>query len=111
MVQVSITVGLICWVITAFLLATMLGAMFSPDKEKLTTRIILSTVFFIPCVFLVPLSFAAFFLLATMCFIIGITIFGVRTALELLVDGIPEMDDEGNIIQKETPVPPTAPWV
>jgi hypothetical protein len=111
MVQVSITVGLVCLIITAFLLATMLGAMFSPDKEKFTTRIILSTLFFIPCLLLVPLSFAAFFLLATMSFIVGITIFGIRTALELLVDGIPEIDDEGNIIQKETPVPPTAPWV
>jgi hypothetical protein len=111
MVQVSITVGFVCWVITAFLLATMLGAMFSPDKEKLTTRITLSTLFFIPCLLLVPLSFAAFFLLATMCFIVGITIFGIRTALELIVDGIPEIDDEGNIITKESPVPPTAPWV
>jgi len=111
MVQVSITIGVVCLIITAFLIATMLGAMFSPDKEKFTTRIILSTLFFIPCLLLVPLSFAAFFILATMFFIVGITIFGIRTALELLVDGIPEIDDEGNIIQKETPVPPTAPWV
>ena len=111
MVQVSITVGLVCLIITAFLLATMLGAMFSPDKEKFTTRIILSTLFFVPCLLLVPLSFAAFFLLATMSFIIGIPKFGIRTALELLVHGIPEIDDEGNIVQKDTPVPPTAPWI
>ena len=111
MVQVSITVGVVCWIITAFLLATMLGAMFSPDKEKFTTRVILSTLFFIPCLLLVPLSFAAFFILVTIAFIVGITIFGIRTALELLVDGIPEIDEEGNIVTKEVPIPPTAPWV
>lgn len=108
MVQVSFTVGVICWVITAFMVATMLGAMFSPDKEKLITRVVLSTLFFIPCLLLVPLSFAAFIILVTIAFIIGITIFGVRTALELIVDGIPEVDDDGNIVEIKSP---TAPWV
>jgi len=109
MVQVSITVGVVCWVITAFMAATMLGAMFSPDKEKLITRVILSALFFIPCLLLVPLSFAAFIILVTIGFIVGITIFGVRTALELVIDGIPEMDEEGNIVERQTS--PTAPWV
>jgi uncharacterized membrane protein len=111
MVQVSITVGVVCWIITAFLLATMLGAMFSPDKEKLTTRVVLSILFFIPSLLVVPLSFAAFFILVTIFFIIGITIFGVRTALELIVDGIPEIDEEGNLVERKTPASFTAPWV
>ena len=108
MVQVSITVGVVCWVITAFMAATMLGAMFSPDKEKLINRIILSTLFFIPCLLLVPLGFAAFIILSAIAFIIGITIFGFRIALELIVDGIPEMDDDGNFVERPSP---TAPWV
>jgi len=108
MVQICFTVGLICWIITSFMLTTMLGAMFSPDKEKLTTRVILSSLFFIPCLLLVPLGFAAFIILTVIAFIIGITIFGVRIALELIVDGIPEMDDKGNIVERPSP---TAPWV
>ena len=100
--------GVLCWVIISFMRATMLGAMFSPDKEKLVIRIILSSLFFVPCVLLVPLGFAAFIILTIIGFIIGITIFGIKIALELLVDGIPEMDDDGNIVERTTS---TAPWV
>jgi len=108
MVQICFTVGLICWIITSFMFTTMLGAMFSPDKEKLTTRVVLSSLFFIPCLVLVPLGFAAFIILSAIAFIIGITIFGFRIALELIVDGIPEMDDNGKIVERSSP---TAPWV
>jgi hypothetical protein len=46
-----------------------------------------------------------------MSFIILISIFGIRTAIELVRDGVPEMDDDGNIIEKKAPTAPTAPWV
>jgi len=46
-----------------------------------------------------------------MLFIVGISIFGIRIALELIVDGIPEMDEDGNYIEKEEVIKPTAPWV
>ena len=108
MVQISIIVGVICWIMTSFMTTAMLGAMFSPDKEKLTTRVVLSLLFFIPCLLLVPLGIAAFIILAAIAFIIGITIFGFRIALELIVDGIPEMDDDGNFVKRSSP---TAPWV
>ncbi len=92
------------------MLAAMIGAMFAPDKPKLTSRCILSGVLFLPALALVPLSFAACILLFTIAFILGITVWGTRIALELIVEGIPEMDDEGNVVES-SPSPNTAPWV
>ena len=57
----------------------------------------------------VPLGFAAGILLAIIAFIVCVTIYGVRIICELIKDGIPEMDDDGNIIEKETTVSP--PWI
>ena len=106
-----IIVGIICWVITSVLMAAMFGAMFSPDKEKFTSRVIISSLLLVPSLAIVPLSFAAFIILCIMSFIILISIFGIRTAIELVRDGVPEMDDDGNIIEKKAPTAPTAPWV
>ena len=111
LLNTCITVGIICWFITAILMAATLGAMFAPDKEKFISRVVFSFLFLIPCVAVVPLSFAAFILLSIMLFIILISIFGIRTAIELVRDGVPEMDDDGNIIEKPVEVKPTAPWV
>ena len=109
LVEVSVFVVILCWAISAIMLAAMFGAMFTPDKEKFTTRIIISCLLLVPSIVIVPLSFASFILLSIMCTVLGLTIFGVRIALELLRDGIPEMDEDGNFIEKE--VGPTAPWV
>ncbi len=111
LLNTGIIVGIICWIITSVLLAAMFGAMFSPDKEKITSRIIISSLLLVPSLAIVPLSFAAFIILSIMCFIVLISIFGIRTAVELVRDGVPEMDDDGNIIEKKTPIAPTAPWV
>ena len=111
LINTCIIVGIICWVITSVLMAATLGAMFAPDKEKLISRIIFSFLFLIPCVAVVPLSFAAFILLSVLLFIILISIFGIRTAIELVRDGVPEMDDDGNIIEEKPQTNPTAPWV
>ncbi len=111
LLNTGIIVGIICWIITSVLLAAMFGAMFSPDKEKITSRIIISSLLLEPSLAIVPLSFAAFIILSIMCFIVLISIFGIRTAVELVRDGVPEMDDDGNIIEKKTPIAPTAPWV
>ena len=40
-----------------------------------------------------------------------ISIFGIRIAIELIRDGVPEMDDDGNIIEEKPQTNPTAPWV
>ncbi len=111
LINTSIIVGIICWVITSVLMAATLGAMFAPDKERLTSRVIFSLLFLVPCVAVVPLSFAAFILLSVLLFIILISIFGIRIAIELVRDGVPEMDDDGNIIEEKPQTNPTAPWV
>tara|TARA_R110001583_G_scaffold5920_2_gene31182 strand:+ start:1130 stop:1411 length:282 start_codon:yes stop_codon:yes gene_type:complete len=93
------------------MLAAAFGAMFIPDKEKITSRIIISLLLLLPCLAIIPLSFAAFIIMVAIFFIVGISVFGIRIALELLVDGIPEVDEEGNIVDKASKGEPTAPWV
>ena len=109
--QIIITIGFVCWVSASIMLVATFGAMFAPDKQKIISRCVLSAILFLPALALVPLSFAACALLVTIAFILGITIWGIRTAIELLIDGIPEMDDEGNIIEPKTTETNTAPWV
>jgi len=111
LLNTCIVVSIVCWAITSLLLATMLGAMFSPDKEKIINRIIISSLLLVPSLAIVPLSFAAFIILCVMSFIVLISIFGIRTAIELVRDGVPEMDEDGNIIESNTKIKPTAPWV
>ena len=90
-------------------MAAMLGAMFSPVKQKLITRIVIAVLLLIPCLVLIPLSFAVSILFFLFVFILGLTIFGIRISLELLIDGIPEIDKDGNLVE---PGPThTAPWV
>ena len=109
LIQVSLCFGALCWLIASVLLAAMFGAMFVPDKENLISRSIISFLILIPTIVLVPLSFVACFLLCVVGIILVLTIYGIRIALELIVDGIPEIDDNGNIV--EPPVESTAPWV
>ena len=92
--------------------ATALGAMFAPSKSKIISRSIISCLLLVPCLVVVPLGFAAGIIISIIAFIIGISIFGVKIACELIRDGIPEIDEDGNIIEeevKETTVSP--PWV
>jgi hypothetical protein len=110
LLNTSIVVGVVCWVITSVLLAAMLGAMFAPVKEKFVSRVVISSLFLVPSLAVVPLSFAAFIILSIMLFIILISIFGIRIVIELIRDGVPEMDEDGNIIEN-TQIKPTAPWV
>ena len=70
--------------------------MFSPDKKKIVSRSIISVLLLIPMFIIVPLSFAIGILISVLIFIAGVTIFGVRIVCELITDGIPEMDEEGN---------------
>ena len=106
--EISVGVGAICWLSASIMVAAIFGAMFAPDKPKLISRCVISAILFIPALILVPLGFATCILIFAIAFIIGIAIFGVRIALKLIVDGIPEMDDKGNIVERSSP---TAPWV
>jgi len=109
LIQVSVCIGMLCWLITSVLLAAMFGAMFVPDKENLISRSIISFLILIPTIVLVPLSFVACLLLCVVGIILVLTIYGIRIAHELIVDGIPEIDDDGKIV--EPPIKPSAPWV
>tara|TARA_R100001082_G_scaffold96868_1_gene64553 strand:- start:44 stop:376 length:333 start_codon:yes stop_codon:yes gene_type:complete len=109
LLNTCIFISVICWIITSILLAAVLGAMFSPNKEKLISRSIISCLFLVPSLAVVPLSFAAFIILCIISFIVLISIFGIRMAVELIRDGVPEMDEDGNLIQDK--IKPTAPWV
>ena len=108
LIQVSLCFGVLCWLMASVLLAAMFGAMFVPDKENLISRSIISFLILIPTIVLVPLSFAACLLLCVVGIILVLTIYGIRIALELIVDGIPEVDDDGNIVKP--PVKPSVPW-
>ena len=110
LIETLVAVGGLAWIATSITLAAMFGAMFAPDKERLIGRIVVSTILLLPCMVLVPLSFTAFIILATCAFIVGVTIFGVRSALDLIIEGIPEVDDDGNIIERDE-IKPTAPWI
>ena len=99
-----IVVGVLVWAMSSILFAVTFGAMFAPDKNKIVSRSIISALL------IVPLGFVAGIILLIIAFILGITIFGVRIVIELIVDGIPEMDDDGNYVVEEEKHP-TAPWI
>ena len=110
LLEIFIVIGVICWTLSAIVMAAPFGAMFSPDKPKMVSRIVISSLLLVPSMLLIPLSFVAFILLSIIFLVLGLTIFGIRITIELLRDGIPEMDDDGNIIE-EVQVSSTAPWV
>ena len=110
MLNFLIIVSVIVWAMSSILFAAMFGAMFAPDKNKIISRSIISALLLIPCLLIVPLGFIAGIILFVIAFILGVTIFGVRVVIELIVDGIPEMDDDGNYVVKEE-TPKTPPWL
>jgi hypothetical protein len=110
MLNILIVVGILVWGMTSIMMAAVCGAMFAPDKPKIISRSIISFLLLIPTLVVVPLGFAASIILSIIIFIVGISIFGVRIVCELIVDGIPEMDEDGNYIEKKES-PSTAPWI
>ena len=110
MLNFIIVIGILVWVLTSIMFAAICGAMFAPTKRKIISRSIISTLLLIPCLVIVPLGFVAGIILTIIIFITGISIFGVRIVCELIKDGIPELDEDGNIIQEQEP-PSSPPWV
>jgi hypothetical protein len=110
MLNFLIIVGVLVWTMSSILFAVTFGAMFAPDKNKIVSRSIISALLLAPCLLVVPLGFIAGIILIIIAFILGVTIFGVRIVIELIVDGIPEMDEDGNYVVKEEKHP-TAPWI
>ena len=112
MVNFIIIICILVWVMSSIMFATALGAMFAPSKSKIISRSIISFLLLIPCLAVVPLGFVAGIIIMIIAFIVCVSIFGVKIACELIKDGIPEIDENGNIVEesvKETTISP--PWV
>ncbi len=110
MLNVIIVISILVWVMTAILFAATFGAMFIPNKINIIKRSIVSSILLIPCLFIVPLSFVACMLIVVIIFIIGISIYGINITRELIIDGIPEVDEDGNYISEDE-APRTPPWL
>ena len=109
MLSIVVFVSIFIWLIIAAMLAAMIGAFIAPDKSKIIIRSLLTILLLAPTLVIVPLSFAAFILLIIIIFITCVSIYGVKIVCELIKDGIPELDEEGNEISKETTLSP--PWI
>ena len=75
LINIFSIIGIIVWAITAVMFAATLGAMFVPDKEKITSRIIISSLLLLPSIAIIPLSFAACLIIIAIFFIVGISVY------------------------------------
>ena len=85
------------WGVSSLLMASMFAAMFAPDKEHVMLRSFYLTLFLVPALILVPLSFAAFTLVVITGLILVLTVVGLKGTAELILNGIPTMDEDGNL--------------
>ena len=85
------------WGVSSLLVASMFAALFAPVKEHLLLRILYFILLLIPALILVPLSFAAFTLVITTGLIVVLTIVGLKGTAELIINGIPTMEEPDNL--------------
>ena len=97
----QIIIGTI-WGLTALLTAAMFAAMFAPDKEQLISRSFYTLLLFVPAAILIPLSFAACTLVLTAGFCLALTIVGPKGTAELILNGIPEINESGAFVDPIT---------
>ena len=97
----QIIIGTI-WGLTSILVASMFAAMFAPDKEQLISRSFYTLLLFVPAAILISLSFAACALVITAGFCLALMIVGPKGTAELVLNGIPEMDDPGAYVDPIT---------
>ena len=83
-------------------IASAFAAMFAPEKEQLISRCFYTLLLLVPALILIPLSFAACALVAAAGFCIALTIVGPKGTAELILNGIPEMDDSGAYVDPIT---------
>ena len=88
----QIIIGTI-WGLTSLLTASMFAAMFAPEKEQLIRRCFYTLLLLVPTLLLIPLSFAACALVFAAGFCIALTIVGPKGTAELILNGIPDMDE------------------
>jgi len=85
------------WGVSSLLIASMFAAMFAPEKEQILLRSFYITLLLVPALILIPLSFAVFTLVSAMIIILVSTVVGLKATGELVVNGIPEIDENGNL--------------
>jgi len=92
----KIIIGAI-WGVSSLLMASMFAAMFAPVKEQLLQRTLYVLLLLVPALILVPLSFAAFTLVFATGIILVLTVIGLKGTVELVLNGIPEMDEPDHL--------------
>ena len=97
----KIIIGAI-WGITSLLTSSIFAALFIPEKERLLLRCFYTILLLVPALIIVPLSFAAFTLIIATGFCLLLTIIGPKAIAELILNGIPEMDDSGAYVDPIT---------
>ena len=92
----QIIIGTI-WGLTSLLTASMFAAMFAPEKEQILLRSFYVLLLLVPALILVPLSFGAFTLVFATGLILVLTVIGLKGTVELVLNGIPEMDEPDHL--------------
>jgi len=92
----KITIGAV-WCVSSLLIASMFAAMFAPEKEQLLQRSFYLALLLVPALILIPLSFAAFTFVFATIIILVTTIVGLKATGELILNGIPEIDENVNL--------------
>ena len=92
----QIIIGTI-WGITSLLTSSIFAALFVPEKERLILRCFYTVLLLVPALIIVPLSFAAFTLIIATGFCLLLTIIGPKAIAELVLNGIPQMEEPDNL--------------
>ena len=92
----KIIIGAI-WGITSLLTSSIFAALFIPEKERLLLRCFYTILLLVPALIIVPLSFAAFTLIIATGFCLLLTIIGPRGIVELVLNGIPAMEEPDDL--------------
>ena len=92
----KIIIGVI-WGITSILTSSMFAAFFAPEKERIILRCFYTVLLLVPTFIIVPLSFAAFTLIIATGFFLLLTIIGPKAIAELVLNGVPEMDEPDHL--------------
>jgi len=108
LLQILIYIAIVCWGSSSLMIAAMFGAAFAPEQGKITKRIIFTIILLLPSIVLIPISFGACALLMLAGVVLALTVVSIKIAVELVANGIPEIDIDGKIVENNTTVTP--PW-
>jgi|TARA_R110000744_G_scaffold239126_3_gene356551 hypothetical protein len=108
LLQILIYIAIVCWGSSSLMIAAMFGAAFAPERSKTIKRIIFTIILLPPSIVLIPISFIACWLLVMAGVVLALTVVSIKIAVELIANGIPEIDMDGKIVEERTATTP--PW-